>query len=130
MRRLLLALTLAGPAVLGGSAVAAPVPVMSFEEVEPVVVPEETKRERKLRIREERRALKEQRREERRQQILDAAEKVFFSKGVAAATMDEVAAEAELSKGTLYLYFKSKDEIILSIFERLFSREFAPSSGK
>ncbi len=60
---------------------------------------------------------REREREERRHQILAAAEKVFFSKGFAAATMDEVAAEAELSKGTLYLYFKNKDDLFVALAE-------------
>ena len=53
--------------------------------------------------------------EERRGCILDAAERVFLEKGLAAATMDEIAHEAEVSKGTLYLYFKGKDELYLTI---------------
>ncbi len=57
-------------------------------------------------------------RQERRSSILDAAESVFFSKGFAAATMDEVAAAAELSKGTLYLYFPSKDELFIGVASR------------
>ena len=46
---------------------------------------------------------------------MDAAEKVFFSKGVKEATMDEIAEVAELSKGTLYLYFKSKEDLYFGI---------------
>lgn len=61
---------------------------------------------------------KEREKERRRQEILDAAEKVFFKKGVENATMDDVAEEAELSKATLYLYFCSKDEIYFAIFLR------------
>jgi TetR/AcrR family transcriptional regulator len=58
---------------------------------------------------------KEREKQRRRKDILDAAEKVFFSKGVETATMDEVAATAELSKGTLYLYFKNKGELLHGI---------------
>ncbi|MCD4790728.1 MAG: TetR/AcrR family transcriptional regulator, partial [Bacteroidales bacterium] len=54
----------------------------------------------------------------RRNDIIDAAEKVFFKKGLINSTMDEVAKEAELSKGTLYLYFKSKEEIHFEIKTR------------
>jgi AcrR family transcriptional regulator len=54
-------------------------------------------------------------REERRQVILDAAKKLFFAKGFEETRMDEVAAEAELSKGTLYLYFKNKDDLVLAL---------------
>lgn len=54
---------------------------------------------------------KEREKEQRRQAIITAAEKVFFSKGFEDATMDDVAVQAELSKGTLYLYFRSKVEL-------------------
>ncbi len=54
----------------------------------------------------------------RKNEIIDAAERVFFSKGLAQSTMDDIATDAELSKGTLYLYFKSKEELYLAINER------------
>lgn len=47
----------------------------------------------------------------RQASIIDAAEQVFFAKGVDGATMDEVAERAELSKGLLYFYFKSKTDL-------------------
>ena len=55
---------------------------------------------------------------QRRKDIIDAAERVFFSKGFNSSTIDDIAAEAELSKGTLYLYFKSKGELCISIVLR------------
>ena len=61
---------------------------------------------------------KEREKKERRRMIIDAAEKVFFSKGFESATMDEIAEKAELSKGTLYLYFQSKESIYTAITER------------
>jgi len=61
---------------------------------------------------------KERERERRREDILDAAEKVFFEKGIDLATMEDVALTAELSKATLYLYFSSKEEIYFAIFVR------------
>lgn len=64
---------------------------------------------------EERKAREKKR---RRTQIVDAAEKVIFSKGIEQATMDEIAEEAELSKGTLYIYFKNKNELYLAITKR------------
>ena len=64
---------------------------------------------------EERKAREKQRRYNR---IVDAAEKVIFSKGIEQATMEEIAREAELSKGTLYLYFKSKNELYMAITRR------------
>jgi AcrR family transcriptional regulator len=56
-------------------------------------------------------------REHRKQAILDAAERVYFSKGVD-ATMDDIASAAEIAKGTLYLYFPSKDDLWLSLIVR------------
>ena len=61
---------------------------------------------------------REREKEQRRNEILDAAEKVFFSKGFNNATMDEVAETAELSKGTLYLYFKNKEDLYFAITQR------------
>jgi AcrR family transcriptional regulator len=49
----------------------------------------------------------------RSQEILKAARKLFARKGLAGTTMDEIAQEAGLAKGTLYLYFASKHEIYL-----------------
>lgn len=58
---------------------------------------------------------RERERSERREAILDAAEAVFLKKGVAPTTMDEIAQRAELAKGTLYLYFASKDELFCAV---------------
>jgi AcrR family transcriptional regulator len=58
--------------------------------------------------------------EDRRSQILDAAIEVFGNKGLDVATVDEIAQAVGISKGTIYLYFKSKDEIFDAILaERL-----------
>lgn len=54
---------------------------------------------------------KERERNQRCQQIIDAAERLFFTRGPGPTTMEEIAEAAELSKGTLYLYFKSKEDI-------------------
>lgn len=51
----------------------------------------------------------------RRSEILAAATKVFGNKGFDATLMDEIARAAGLAKGTLYLYFKSKDEIYQAV---------------
>ncbi len=56
--------------------------------------------------------------EQRHNAIIEAAEKVFFEKGFDRATMDEVAHEAELSKGTLYLYFKNKESLHFAIMQK------------
>jgi AcrR family transcriptional regulator len=49
---------------------------------------------------------------QRRREILDAARQVFFEHGFHHPTVDDVATRAEVSKGTIYLYFKSKEEIL------------------
>jgi AcrR family transcriptional regulator len=54
-------------------------------------------------------------REERRSAIIDAAKKVFLEKGIEHATMKDVAAEAELSKAALYLYFKNREELTFEL---------------
>lgn len=61
---------------------------------------------------------KEREKEHRREEILDAAQKVFFEKGLQVSTMDEIAEAAELSKGTLYLYYKSKEDLYLAVMIR------------
>ena len=62
---------------------------------------------------------KERERERRRQQIIVAAKRVFSEKGFSKATMEDIAQEAELSPGTLYLYFKNKDELYASLSLRI-----------
>ena len=56
----------------------------------------------------------EQHLEARRQQIVDAAFQCFARKGFHPTTMQDICAEADLSAGTLYRYFASKEEIIAS----------------
>lgn len=63
-------------------------------------------------------ARREREKAERRAAIIDAAEHVFISEGFEASTMEHVAARAEVSKGTLYLYFESKDDLRSAIAER------------
>jgi AcrR family transcriptional regulator len=58
--------------------------------------------------------------EERKTQILEAAETIIAAKGITSARMDDIAAETGLSKGTLYLYFKNKGELVAALFERIF----------
>lgn len=63
--------------------------------------------------------------EERTEQITEAATNVFVRQGFDKARMDDIAAEANLSKGTLYLYFKSKDAIIKHLLDKIFERELS-----
>lgn len=65
--------------------------------------------------------------EERRQQIMQAALTCFARKGYHQTTMDDIVAESGLSKGTLYWYFKSKDDLFISLVKSFFldmGREF------
>jgi AcrR family transcriptional regulator len=62
---------------------------------------------------------KEREKERRRQQIMVAAKRVFSDKGFNKATMEDIAQEAELSPGTLYLYFKNKEELYASLSLRI-----------
>jgi Transcriptional regulator len=55
--------------------------------------------------------------EYRVQSIQDAAMRVIARKGMAAATMQEIAEEAGVAKGTIYLYFRDRDELVEKTFE-------------
>ena len=56
--------------------------------------------------------------EQRKTEILDAAERLFFSRSYEDVSMDEIAREVELNKATLYLYFKNKETIFATIVLR------------
>jgi len=62
---------------------------------------------------------KEREKERRRQQIIVAAKRVFSIKGLSKTTMEDIAKESELSPGTLYLYFKNKEELYASLSLRI-----------
>jgi len=62
--------------------------------------------------------IKEQEKEQRRNYILDAAEKLFFSRGYDGVSMDDIANEVEFNKATLYLYFKSKESLFFTVVLR------------
>ncbi len=51
------------------------------------------------------------------QKIIQAATHVFASKGFYNSKVADVAAEADVADGTIYLYFKNKDDLLISIFE-------------
>ena len=81
---------------------------------------------------------REKERESRRGAILKAARKLFFDRGFKNVTVDNIAAKAEVSKGSVYLYFKSKEEIYTQILindsinsfqdlEKKFSAKDAPA---
>ena len=64
------------------------------------------------------RAIAVEDKEERRREILDAAERLFLQHPDRVASVSEVAAAAGLAKGTVYLYFPSKEEMLLALHER------------
>src|SRR5262245_32143958 len=53
----------------------------------------------------------------KRRQIMDGAREVFLAQGFDAASMGEIARQAGVSKGTLYVYFDSKEALFEAIFE-------------
>jgi AcrR family transcriptional regulator len=62
----------------------------------------------------------------RRAQILDAAAKVFAEKGFHRATTKEIADTADVSEGTIYNYFGSKEDLLIGIMTRLAKVEALP----
>jgi TetR/AcrR family transcriptional regulator, repressor of fatR-cypB operon len=54
-----------------------------------------------------------------RREIMDAAVRVFARRGFTAATLDEIAQEADFSKGALYLYFPSKEDLLYNVLFEL-----------
>ncbi|MEO7003356.1 MAG: TetR/AcrR family transcriptional regulator [Ktedonobacterales bacterium] len=61
--------------------------------------------------------------DERRSQILEAALTVFADKGLHDARMEDIASKAGVSKGLVYLYYKSKDAVIEALLRSLFTLE-------
>jgi TetR/AcrR family transcriptional regulator len=58
---------------------------------------------------------KEREKEQRRNDILSAAEKLFFARGYDSVTMDDIAKAVELNKATIYLYFKDKESLYFTV---------------
>lgn len=56
--------------------------------------------------------------EERRRELLDAARDVFVQKGFQAATIDDIALEASVARGTFYLYFDDKRAVFEALVDR------------
>lgn len=69
--------------------------------------------------------LRQRRKEARPQELLDAALELFVEKGFAAARIEEVALRAGVSKGTLYLYYPSKEDLLKAVIEQRLSTEIA-----
>jgi AcrR family transcriptional regulator len=67
--------------------------------------------------------LRQRRKEARPQELLDAALELFVEKGFAATRTEEVALRAGVSKGTLYLYYPSKEELLKAVIRDRLSSE-------
>lgn len=72
---------------------------------------------------------RQRRKEARPQELLDAALGLFVEKGFAATRSEEVAARAGVSKGTLYLYYPSKEELLKAVVRENLSGLIAEGSG-
>ncbi len=59
---------------------------------------------------------------DKRERILEAATRTFAEKGFFNAKISEIAKQAEVADGTIYLYFKNKDDILIQIFEYMVER--------
>jgi TetR/AcrR family transcriptional repressor of nem operon len=62
--------------------------------------------------------------DERRTDLLDAGQALFVGKGVSPTTLDDITRQAGVAKGTFYLYFRSKDDLLSALQER-FDQSFA-----
>lgn len=73
---------------------------------------------------------KEREKKSRKQEILSAARILFSQKGYHDTTLEEIANKAEFAKGTIYNYFRNKDELFFGIVESVFDTlyEIAESS--
>jgi len=58
---------------------------------------------------------RQKQKEDRKERILAAAREVFFEVGIRHATVDAIAARADVAKGTVYLYFSTKEEILANL---------------
>ena len=62
--------------------------------------------------------------EQRRADLLAAGRALFLAKGIAATSLDDITQRAGVSKGLFYLYFASKEDLVLALQDQ-FSREVA-----
>jgi len=54
----------------------------------------------------------------RREELMDAAQALFLEKGFAATSVDEIVKQADVAKGTFYLQFKTKEDVLVALRER------------
>ena len=74
--------------------------------------------------------VRQRRKEARPQELLDAALELFVEKGFASTRAEEVAARAGVSKGTLYLYYPSKEDLLKAVIEHRVSSEIAAGAAQ
>lgn len=65
--------------------------------------------------------------EEKRERLIEAAIRLFDEKGFESTSIQEIAAAADVAKGTVYLYFPSKDRLIAEVFQYCHRREVEAS---
>lgn len=63
--------------------------------------------------------------DDKRERILDAAFNLFEHYGFLKTTVDEIAREAHVGKGTIYFYFKNKEDILISLTDREITKGFS-----
>ena len=68
----------------------------------------------------QKRAYSDEEKRQREDMIINAAETLLMQKGYYDINMNEIARTANLAKGTVYLYFQTKEELFLTLFERYF----------
>src|SRR5712692_7340143 len=71
------------------------------------------------------RSLKEKQRQEREALILQAAEEVLMENGYYEMSMDEIAMRVGIAKGTVYLHFPSKEDLVIAFFKLSMGRFLA-----
>jgi AcrR family transcriptional regulator len=64
--------------------------------------------------------------EERRDELMNAAQRLFVANGVGPTSIEQITDGADVAKGTFYLYFSSKDDVLLALRAR-FVRDFSES---
>ena len=60
--------------------------------------------------------------QDKKERILETALKLFARKGFHSTSMQEIAEESNVAKGSLYTYFQSKDDLLYSIFSKYFRK--------
>ena len=75
-------------------------------------------------------SVRQRRKEARPQELLEAALSLFVEKGFAATRSEEVAAKAGVSKGTLYLYFPSKEELFKAVVREALASKIAEGNSE